>query len=534
MASDLLYLCLMTVVFLAISSIILHRLLISRHEYDIEEIVELSEPTPLVQKLVSQLPDSVILPQHSQNFKEGLNAYWAQQECEIIPACILRPRNVQELSIAVKILKAEFDERGNGQKKVGIFAIRGGGHSPVPGAASIEGGVVVDLRYLSSVTLSENEETVTIGGGAKWMDISKVLDKKGLAVVGGRNAAVGVGGLTLGGGISFFTPRFGLVCSNIVSYEVVLADGSIVAASANNNPDLWKAFKGGSNNFGIVTSFALKTFPCGDIWSGFLYYPAFQASKVITAFHETVNKMNNENFSHAAGPLTSFSYLPKLNLEVIAVNLVSTEVAENPKRWPPSWRATPFSSLWRYWSTCKARSLTNATAELNALNPPGRRQTFGTLTIRNDLATISTAHALFREAFASLRHVNPKGLLWTIVFQPLFPSWARKGDKNPLGLQDTSEPLVIVSFTVNWDTRLDDIFVKETARVTIEKIESFALANGTNHRFRYLNYCNEWQKPFEGYGEENRQFLKEISRKYDADGLFQKGCLGGFKLDVDC
>jgi hypothetical protein len=199
MASDLVYLCLMTVVFLAISSIILHRLLISRHEYDTEDSIEPPEPTILVKKLLLQLPDSVILPQSRQNFKEGLNAYWAQQECEIIPTCILRPRTVKELSIAVKIFKAEFDDRGKERDDIGIFAVRGGGHSPVPGAASIEGGVVVDLRCLNSVTLSEDDKFVFVGGGAKWMDVSKVLDQKGLAVVGGRNAAVGVGGLTLGG-----------------------------------------------------------------------------------------------------------------------------------------------------------------------------------------------------------------------------------------------------------------------------------------------------------------------------------------------
>jgi hypothetical protein len=125
--------------------------------------------------------------------------------------------------------------------------------------------------------------------------------------------------------------------------------------------------------------------------------------------------------------------------------------------------------------------LTNATDELNGLNPPGRRQTFGTLTISNDLATISAAHALFRETFGSLRRVNPKGLLWTILFQPLLPSWARRGDENPLGLQDTIESLVIVSLTVSWDNEVDDHFVKETARATLEKIEAFAVANKTSH-----------------------------------------------------
>ena len=86
----------------------------------------------------------------------------------------------------------------------GLFAIRSGGHSPVSGAASINGGVVIDLGLFREVTASEDGSTVSIGAGAKWMDVSRILDGKGLAIVGGRNSAVGVGGLTLGGNVLSF------------------------------------------------------------------------------------------------------------------------------------------------------------------------------------------------------------------------------------------------------------------------------------------------------------------------------------------
>ena len=119
------------------------------------------------------------------------------------------------------------------------------------------------------------------------------------------------------------------------------------------------------------------------------------------------------------------------------------------------------------------------------------------------------------------------------MLQPLLSDWVRRGDANPLGLHDsTHESLVIVIFTVNWDKRQDDDFVKTTTRRTIEQIVAFAAAHGTDHPYRYLNYCADWQKPFEGYGEENWRFLKEVSKKYDSEGLFQRGCVGGFKLDL--
>jgi hypothetical protein len=161
-----------------------------------------NEPSKLTATLVSALSESFIVQQNSTEFKRSMNSYWAQQECEIVPACVVRPRNAVELSKAVKILKEEFDVEGYGKgdkKTEGLFAVRGGGHSPLPGAASIDDGVVIDLSRFCEVTPSEDGTSVVIGGGCKWADVSKFLDRRGLAVVGGRNSAVGVGGLTLGG-----------------------------------------------------------------------------------------------------------------------------------------------------------------------------------------------------------------------------------------------------------------------------------------------------------------------------------------------
>ena len=161
-----------------------------------------SEPTMLTRSLASALPDSVIIPRDAVTFKQSMNSYWAEQECEVIPASVVRPRNVQQLGKAIRILKSGYDEQAKqagGMKAEGLFAVRGGGHSPVPGAASIKGGILVDLGHFCEVKPSEDGSSVGIGAGAKWSDISKALDPRGLAVVGGRNSAVGVGGLTLGG-----------------------------------------------------------------------------------------------------------------------------------------------------------------------------------------------------------------------------------------------------------------------------------------------------------------------------------------------
>jgi FAD/FMN-containing dehydrogenase len=189
--------------------------------------------------------------------------------------------------------------------------------------------------------------------------------------------------------------------------------------------------------------------------------------------------------------------------------------------------------MWRFWSSCKLRTLTSATDELASLNTPGKRQVLVATTIENDPTTIAVAHAAFRNAIATFRSSKVKRLSWTLVLQPFLPEWVRKGDPNPLGLDEgTDKPLINVSFTVNWPNIIDDEFMKSTTRHAVEQIEAFAAANNTGHRYRYINYCTEWQQPFESYGDKNWKFLRQVSREYDPEGLFQRGCLGGFKLDA--
>ncbi|KAH3949818.1 hypothetical protein HBH70_047190 [Parastagonospora nodorum] len=492
-------------------------------------------------RLIEALPESVISPENAASFKESINAYWDQKACEVAPACVVRPCNAQELSLAVKILKKEYDEQKRAtysanSNKDGVFAVRSGGHSPVAGASSVKGGALIDLSLFDQVMLSVDKKSVVIGAGCKWMHVYKALEKQGLAVAGGRNSAVGVGGLTLGGGLSFFSPRFGMVCSNIVEYEVVLANGSVVTASETSNADLWRALKGGANNFGIVTSFTAKAFRSADIWSGFLYIPPFETPRVLSSFHEFVNRVIADDDGkvydeYAAGPIACFTYLQQLGIQAIAVALTHTKTPEPGKKWPACWQSSSFSKLWRFWSTCSVKSLTAATDEMSVLNPPGRRQEFATTTIKNDRGTIDAAHQAYRDAVAKIREHNIREMSWTLVLQPLLPDWARKGDPNVLGLDIcTDEPLINVSFTVNWALSKDDGMVQDITRAAIEQIDAFAAEHGTGHRYRYINYCARWQDPFTGYGADNVEFMREVGQRYDPEGLFEKGCVGGFKL----
>lgn len=207
MELNLLSASIVTAILLVTTFFLVQRLLIpeltrAKGPDDLDLSSNLPKPTMLTKTLKSALPDNVVLPSDVGAFKQSMNAYWAQQECEIVPACVVQPHNTQHLSTAITILKREYDDRSKQDGNLtieGLFAVRGGGHSPVPGAASINKGVVIDLSHFREVTPSKDGSYIVIGAGAKWIDVSRVLDTKGLAVVGGRNCAVGVGGLTLGG-----------------------------------------------------------------------------------------------------------------------------------------------------------------------------------------------------------------------------------------------------------------------------------------------------------------------------------------------
>ncbi|KAI0006957.1 hypothetical protein F4779DRAFT_643667 [Xylariaceae sp. FL0662B] len=177
------------------------------------------------------------------------------------------PKNKEDVSRFIQIIKPFIATGETG------FAIRGAGNMPLPGCANIEGGITLDLGLLNQVEL--NDGVVSVAAGAHWGAVNEKVQAAGLGVTGGRSGTGGIGGLALAGGLSVFSSREGFISDNVLNFEIVLASGSVVNANANENPDLWIALKGGSNNFGVITRFDLPTFEQGPLWGGnVLYFPA--------------------------------------------------------------------------------------------------------------------------------------------------------------------------------------------------------------------------------------------------------------------
>ncbi len=169
------------------------------------------------------------------------------------------------------------------------LAVRGGGHS-APGFGTWDDGVVLDLSLLNNVFVDRTKKTARTGGGATWGDFNHATHAYGLATTGGIVSTTGVGGLTLGGGIGHLTRGCGLSCDNLVSAEVVTADGRILTASEHENEDLLWALRGGSGNFGVVTSFELALHDVGTIYGGPMLYEVEDAPAVMRAYDDYIQE----------------------------------------------------------------------------------------------------------------------------------------------------------------------------------------------------------------------------------------------------
>ncbi|MGW6985661.1 FAD-binding oxidoreductase [Streptomyces sp. NPDC054932] len=193
------------------------------------------------------------------------------------PAAVVRCANAGDVMAAVDFA------RENGLD----LAVRGGGHS-VPGFGTCDGGVVADLSGMRGVRVDAAGRTARAEGGATWGDFNAATYPFGLATTGGIISTTGIGGLTLGGGIGYLARGLGLSCDNLVSADVVTADGRLVVASEEENADLFWALRGGGGNFGAVTSFEYRLSPVKDIYGGPMLFELEDAATVLRSFADHI------------------------------------------------------------------------------------------------------------------------------------------------------------------------------------------------------------------------------------------------------
>ncbi|KAH8590930.1 hypothetical protein B0O99DRAFT_633847 [Bisporella sp. PMI_857] len=433
---------------------------------------------------------------------------WSET-CYANPYCTILPRSSNDVLVAIQIIK----------KYQVKFAVRSGGHSPNPGWSSIGSqGILIALERLNSTKLSSDSTFASIGPGARWGEAYEALGAEKALVVGARIPDVGVGGLLLGGGYSYFSEQFGLVADNVKNFEVVLSSGKIVNANAECNEDLFWALKGGGPNFGIVTRYDLYTVPVWEIWGELSVYSTDQAFDVLAAFDRWQENGSSDVKS---------SVVLSITLDSILVGLLYSEpLTERPSAFDA------FSSLTPLVIPVPAMNMpfTAIIQIVGATSPstPGRHDYRGVSSQINTELT-QEVYTFWREKALAVHEAT--GANQTFAIQHVGPNLIKQGVQNggnPLGIPPTNQQWWTT--TIDWEDAKDDDLVRSVSIETTALWAELGKQRGLNNSFIYMNDASRDQSPLSSYGSDSVQKLKKISLKYDPERVFQKLQNDGFLI----
>jgi hypothetical protein len=194
-----------------------------------------------------------------------------------------RPRLIARCADVADVITSVNFGRQNSM----LVAIRGGGHN-AGGLGVCDDGLIIDLSLIKYTRVDPVARTVRVGGGCTWGEVDHATHAFGMATPSGFISTTGVGGLTLGGGLGHLTRRFGLTIDNLLSADMVLADGSYVTASAKENEDLFWAIRGGGGNFGVATSFLFRLHPVSTVYAGPMLWGVEQAIELMQWYREFI------------------------------------------------------------------------------------------------------------------------------------------------------------------------------------------------------------------------------------------------------
>jgi hypothetical protein len=453
-----------------------------------------------------------VLAQQSSGYESFTNSYWSVQQASVDPYCIFKPSNSKEVSVLVLLSRLTQCP----------FAVKSGGHAAFGGASSIPGGITVALENMKSITLSSDKKIAAVEPGNTWFDVYTQLQGQNLAVIGGRVAPIGVGGLTLGGGISFFANRYGWACDNVASYEVVTASGIEVTASPTSFSDLYWALRGGGNNFGIVTKFNLETIPQGQMWGGDRLHVEPQFPAVIQAFY---NLGKNSAQDVDAAQILSFAFAQGMKFASAALQYAKP--VTNAPIFKEYLAINPAVQ-----DTTRIRTLADLTQQFNVSNPKGLRETYWAVSFKLDKDFVSYVKDVFFQEVATI--ADAPALIPACTLQVITVPQLQKMTKNggnALGLSASSGPLLLVNINMMWQNAADEARILKANSNIVKKIVAEGQKRGLHHPYIYMNYASQFQDVIASYGSANKQKLQSIAHKYDPTEVFQELEPGYFKLD---
>lgn len=481
--------------------------------------------TQACNEIANSLPGKVLSPGLlSVEYAYETQQYWATNLRDIKPACIVQPNSAQDISIVIKTLN---------KYPTVHFATRSGGHDPNKDHSTVQDGVLITMTDLAGASYDAQEDLAYVRPGGEWNDVIGDLEQSGVAIAGGRLGIVGVGGLLLGGGLSFLSAQEGLAADNIVEWETIMANGSIVNINAARHPDLAQAMRGSSNQFGIVTQFKAKVHHMDDVWGGSCAYDETKADELYAALHEFVG--------HGAEDPKAAIIFTDLVLGVGTRSKLIYYFYDGPT--PPT--SGPFAQFFNILNLAclpkrqKYSELLRANGEpLRLLNA---RSFFRTATI----PYIASRPQMYKEISEKLAKTTAlflntpplvRGIQFSVDFQPL-PSVigkksAAKGG-NAMGLGASDPDRIVLIYQGAWNLPSDDEAAFKIAREVTSWLDEVVpqwMAEAGMPLDTYLPlFVNDAmfdQPVYQSYRDYER--FKALQKSVDPDGLFSTRT-GGFK-----
>jgi len=441
--------------------------------------------------------------------------YWSTSCSSLIPSCIIFPRSAQEVSTVVKILKNNSEP----------FAVKSGGHNPNAYFSSVAGGPVISTDHLEQANLDPATGIVDVGPGNRLDEIAAKLQGSGWTFVGGRIGNTGVGGLVLGGGLSYMSAQYGWSASSVKEFEIVLANGTIAHVSGTSHPDLFKALKGGGNNFGIITNYKLQAYRQGNVWGGNLvflqstqtdkkilkavrdfteYNTDDKAAVIVTAERSTVDLIDSWIlFLFYDGPVVPPGIFD--NFTSIPVPVVNT------------FRQRTYADLMAFsnWVIVKASVVDIATETIP--NP----------SVANSVKVMEGLHAHWRNISSTTLAIP--GIVASIAWQPFPKQIARQARARSPDLIDADDDVdkIIIEMNYSFIPQSEYERMANTMEATYSGVRNRVLAwqaDGTlpqTYLPIFMNYGFMRQDYFGRLKLENRALAKRVASEVDPDGLFR-------------
>ncbi|CAO1623154.1 unnamed protein product [Jaminaea pallidilutea] len=430
--------------------------------------------------------------------------YWNTRLDLMAPACAVYPASAADVSTILKAVK----------KAGSRFAIKAGGHNPNQNFSSTDGGVLIDLRKMTDKSYDSSQELCTYQPGNRFGDLYEYYEQFGVTVTGARLSGVG-SGLGLGGGLSYLSGEYGLSVDGFRSLEVVLPSGDVVTASANSNPDLFFAMRGGGGNaYGVVTGYTVAARKVGTFHSGLLIYAFSQAQAVIEAVHN-FTKYNTDPKANIIG---SWINLPLPDLTVnLDEALIVFAVYDGPD---PGNAFKNFTDLPHLVDTRAQRSYVSTTRDLTT--PLSTDLSKGSNTFRVAVHSINgdaykNAYNQWR-AWAQDPANKARYLLTSLDFQPVLRSLtdaSKAQGGNAMNMPDG--PYFWLNYLLTTPPTLstsDYNAIQDSFKNLVNAIPS------DSGLPLFLNDAAADQPVLQSFSTYSR--LKSIKQKYDPDGFFTK------------